>query len=48
MVPGDDGGIAKLAVHGEGAHLPLQGVPQLLPCLKVPDEVGPCMVKLES
>ncbi len=48
VVPGDDCGAAELAVHAEGAHLPLQSVPQLLPRLQVPDEVGPCMVKLES
>lgn len=48
VVPRDDGGTAELTVHAEGAHLPLQSIPQLLPCLQVPDEVGPCMVKLES
>lgn len=48
MVPGDDGSAAQLAVHAEGAHLALQSVSQLLPCLQVPDEVGLCMVELES
>lgn len=48
VVPGDDGGTAELAVHAEGAHLPLQSLPQLLPGLQVPDEVGPGVVELES
>lgn len=48
VVPGDDVGAAKLAVHTEGAHLRLQGVAQLLPRLQVPDEVGLRVVQLES
>lgn len=48
VVPGDDVGAAELAVHAEGAHLRLEGVPQLLPRLQVPDEVGLCVVQLES
>lgn len=39
VIPGDDGGTAKLAVHAEGTHLTLQSIPQLLPRLQVPDEV---------
>lgn len=48
VVPGNDGGVAELAVHIESAHLALQSVPQLLPCFKVPDEVGASVVKLKS
>lgn len=48
VVPGDDGGIAELTVHAKGTHLPFQRISQLLPSLQVPDEVGPCMVELES
>lgn len=48
VVPGDDVGAAELAVHTEGAHLRLQGVPQLLPRLQVPNEVGLRVVQLES
>lgn len=47
VVPGDDSGVAKFTVHAKSTHLPLQSVSQLLPCFKVPDEVGACMVKLE-
>lgn len=48
VVPGDEGGVAQLAVHVEGTHLPFQRVPQLLPGLQIPDEVGACVVELES
>lgn len=48
MVPGDDVGAAELAVHTEGSHLRLQSVPQFLPRLQVPDEVGLRVVQLES
>lgn len=48
VIPGDDGGTTELTVHAEGPHLPLQSIPQLLPRLQVPDEVGPSVIKLES
>lgn len=48
VVPGNDCGVAELAVHIKSTHLALQSVPQLLPCFKVPDEVGASMVKLKS
>ena len=47
MVPVDDAGVAQLAAHAEGLHLTLQGVPQLLSRLQVPDEVGACVVVLK-
>ena len=47
MVPGDDAGVAQLTVHAEGTHLALQGVPQLLTRLQVPDEVGAGVVVLK-
>ena len=47
MVPGDDAGAAQLPVHAEGPHLPLQPVPELLPGLQVPDQVGAGVVQLE-
>ena len=47
MVPGDDAAAAQLPVHAEGAHFPLQSVPELLARLQVPDEVGPGVVQLE-
>jgi len=48
VVPGDDCGVAEFPVHTESAHLPLQSIPQLLSGFKVPDEVGACVVELES
>lgn len=48
MVPGDDVATAKLAIHVEGTHLSFKAVPQFLPCLQVPDEIGASVVQLES
>lgn len=48
VVPGDDRGVSELAVDTESSHFPFQSVPQLLPGFKVPDEVGACVVELES
>lgn len=44
VIPGNNGGTAKFAVHAKGAHLALQSIPQLLSSFQVPDEVGPCVV----